>query len=358
VCARANKPALALEVLASMPAAGVLPNAKVYRATLDACRKAGQWKHALELLQTMERSGGDGRDGACGDGLLPDLYAYNTCLLACARAAAWKPALEILDKMDNTPKDKELAPNVVSFGAAVCASAAANQWKLCWQLVAAMDARGVHPNAHFFAALLGACNRSGQWSKALQCYTVMQARRDPPYNRAVCLDLAVLRSVLQACAEGKQAAHADLALQHAVRDGVSLDLPLVDLALAALTHGQEGASGLVAVEGGEATPLGAKVAAAEGVEGAEGAASSAGAVFHAASSSNIGNGVSGAAAGSAAAEAPLPHATRIAELRELKAFLLNRAASTPKKSPPNKYRLKRTTPRPQEQQKPEPPLKK
>lgn len=334
VCSRAKQPAAAVDVLNSMSPYGVEPDARLYRAVFDGIRNAGQWKRSLGLLRTMERSGegsDDDDDNSSGKGLLPDLYAYNSSLLALARAGEWKPVLELLDKMESAPAERKLTPNAMSFGAAVSTCAAAKQWKLCWQLVGAMDERGVQPNAAFYAALLGACNRSGQWAKALACYSRMQARAGPPHNQAIAMDAAVLRSVLQACIEGKQPAQAEMALQHAVRDGVLLDLPLVDFALAALTNGKEGGlqKGMgrrrlpnsTAPADGESAALGdGKVALMEdtATRGAQ-RKDSQGSDTASSSSTN------GTDTDESDAEARSPYAARIEELRTLKTYLANRA---------------------------------
>jgi len=367
VCSRTKQPGAAVEVLNSMSAYGVQPDARLYRSVFDACRNAGQWKRSLGLLRSMERSGGSGDDSS-GEGRLPDLYAYNSSLLALARAGEWKPTLELLDQMESAPVERKLKPNVMSLGAAVSACAAAKKWKLCWQLVGAMDERGVQPNAAFYAALLGACNRSGQWDKALLCYSMMQARAGPPRHQAVAMDASVLRSALQACIEGKQAAQAEMALQHAVRDGVLLDLPLVDFALAALTHGEEGGleKGMgrrlpnsTAPANGESAALGdVNVASTGESEGPKLGSQEPGAMNHESSSSSASSNESDPANGDVA-DAPSPYSARIEELRTLKAYLINRAGDYPPQtsSKPKKSRTKKnipkksapSTPQPQEQ---------
>ena len=54
-----------------MPGCGVTPNVITYNPTISACKKAGQWQQALELLREMP-----------GRGVTPNVITYNPTISA------------------------------------------------------------------------------------------------------------------------------------------------------------------------------------------------------------------------------------------------------------------------------------
>ena len=130
-CKQAGKWQEAVELLAQMhqPESPVRPNRISYNSAMAACTKAGEWQEAQRLLLELKQSGQ----------LQPDVVSYNTVIGACARAPqpAWRKAVELLmelqDAFDEQQKGVEprggwrqdqsvpLAPDVVSYSTAMAA---------------------------------------------------------------------------------------------------------------------------------------------------------------------------------------------------------------------------------------------
>lgn len=88
--------------------------ASAYHAALDACAKAGRWRVAIELLESME-----------GKGLSPTTRAYNCAVAACGRAREGRRAVRLVEKM----REEGVELDVISFGAAISACERSKHWQ-------------------------------------------------------------------------------------------------------------------------------------------------------------------------------------------------------------------------------------
>lgn len=95
---RSGRVALAEQILDTMRAEGVPPNAATYNAVITGCSSSpagggsgGGWQRALRLL---ERMAADPRPEA-----QPEALSYTLVLKACGRAGRWETALQLLAEM-------------------------------------------------------------------------------------------------------------------------------------------------------------------------------------------------------------------------------------------------------------------
>jgi len=222
-CAKGGMWERALELLDEMRAEGIMPNSITYGAAIAACGNGGEWERALQLLHQMR---------AKKMGM--NIVTYNAAIVALARASRdkmknivkadhikrynehvtaensslidlidesdnacqlWKKALDLLNKM----KEDRIAPDVISYSAAINACGSGGRWKEAVQLIQTMKQGGprVRPNKIAYTAAITACGRSGEWEEALRLYTDMK-------NAAVLPDRITYNAVLLALKNGNQ----------------------------------------------------------------------------------------------------------------------------------------------------------
>ena len=90
------------------------PDDVAYRLTISACARGGLLTEAIELLHQMEKDTGSP----------PDVVAYSAAMEGCAKLGEYVQAFDLLREM----KKKGVAPNVITYSAAIsaCATASAN----------------------------------------------------------------------------------------------------------------------------------------------------------------------------------------------------------------------------------------
>jgi pentatricopeptide repeat protein len=126
--------------------------------------KAGQWQHALEMLQTMQSTG-----------VPPTRVSYNAALSALTKNAQWELGLDMFEETFRG-EDVGIEPDSFSYAAALSACAQTLQWERALTLFREMEAAGIEPNVFTYSSLLAACERSNQPGKAAEIFEEMQAR--------------------------------------------------------------------------------------------------------------------------------------------------------------------------------------
>lgn len=136
-----------------MPALGVAPSTISYNSALSALARAGRWEEAVELLASMT-----------AEHAPPDVISYTTTVAACQKGGAATQALEVLRQM-NESSTTAVAPNAVTFTAAVTALADAGRWREALRTYDAMPPEVERSEAVLHAAVVAAA-RGGQWRRA------------------------------------------------------------------------------------------------------------------------------------------------------------------------------------------------
>jgi pentatricopeptide repeat protein len=73
---------------------GVVPDMISYTSAMDACGRGGDWRGALNLLETIEREQNRGERG-----LRANLITYTVVMKACAQAGQWQPCIALLERL-------------------------------------------------------------------------------------------------------------------------------------------------------------------------------------------------------------------------------------------------------------------
>ncbi|CAK0816463.1 unnamed protein product, partial [Prorocentrum cordatum] len=144
-CGRTKQWSVALRLLREGLRLGVQLVPGHYIATASACRKGGQWQHALSVLSDMWR---------------------------------WQPALALLSEM----WEAKLEPNVISYNAGISACEKGGQWQRALALL-----------SEIYTAGISACEKSGQWQRALALLSEMWEAKLEPTSSATTLGSARAR---------------------------------------------------------------------------------------------------------------------------------------------------------------------
>ncbi|CAJ1364675.1 unnamed protein product [Effrenium voratum] len=172
---------LGLELLAAMPRRRITPDPANCNAAMNVCGRARQWQWTLQLLQGLNR---------------PNRISYNTAIAACS--GQWRLALHLLDAGSGLGRWDSAGCSALLQGLAH-----GGRWSTCLALLVAMESRRVSPGDFDVAqALLAGApdaalsmasagrlsfntaleqhSRALQWRNCLQLLIAMPARRIPP----------------------------------------------------------------------------------------------------------------------------------------------------------------------------------
>lgn len=153
----------------------------LYSAAIKLCGESSQWEGALNLLIDMNRHGPT-----------PNLVCYNAGMTAQLRCGQAQKALDLFSVV----KQVGLQPDNFTCSTALKAFAMLKEWEQALSfLEVEMPRLGVEPNAHAYCAAINACEKGGQWLRAIDLFNLMQKRGVQP-NTVTCT------SVICACKAG------------------------------------------------------------------------------------------------------------------------------------------------------------
>jgi pentatricopeptide repeat protein len=141
----------------------------IYTAAMEAC----EWPQALKLLEEMEVKG-----------IATPAVAYSVTIKKCGNGGQWRRALDLIESM----RRKTMPVNVYIYNAAIAAiSKAAKQcaksndgngehWIQVVNLLAKMRRGGpeIQPNKVAYTAAISSCGRVGQVDHAMRLFRQMQ----------------------------------------------------------------------------------------------------------------------------------------------------------------------------------------
>ena len=214
----------ALDWLAKLEASGIQPLRSSYAAALNACERAEEWELVVELTE---------RAGPLADASMwtrhlaaltkleqydevlqsfralrdeqtvpLDEVLYTLALKACALGRRpFSEAKAFLDEMQATG----LAPNVVTFSAAMEACGTDGNWEMGLELLREMKAQHVQPNTVTYSILLDLLTEAGQWQRALHLFMTLEKEEEEAVGTgAVTKSVWLYTAAIRACAKGKQ----------------------------------------------------------------------------------------------------------------------------------------------------------
>eukprot|EP00397_Hematodinium_sp_SG-2012_P032820 GEMP01034982.1.p1 GENE.GEMP01034982.1~~GEMP01034982.1.p1 ORF type:complete len:619 (+),score=163.74 GEMP01034982.1:128-1984(+) len=183
---------------------GCSPDVISFSAAISACEKAGEWRAALAVLDTLL--------GAKFAHVQRDRIVFSAAISACEKAQQWQHALRIFDSIDN--------PDVICFNSALSALAHCSEesdsiWRHTLALFGRiMDGGGatanIRPDHQSYTAVMEACGRSeSAWARALHIFRAFLTTHSMNTCGGVGLHTFVVTSpmvdaVLRAYATGRQ----------------------------------------------------------------------------------------------------------------------------------------------------------
>lgn len=133
---------------------------------ISACSRSAP-RRALALFAQM--GSGEGLAG----GVAPDVVSFNAAMAAAAAAGDEERVHELLDTM----KEAGLSPSGISYNTAISACARRGDWEGALSYFREMEQRQVARNTVTYTAAIDACARGGELQKAITLFTYMEARR-------------------------------------------------------------------------------------------------------------------------------------------------------------------------------------
>jgi len=165
VCGDLRKWSLAVQMLTTMQDNGIPPNLVCYNSAITACVKSNQAQAALDIVNSLLQRG-----------VTVDQYTCSSALKAYACLNSWQAALQFLKMMSTTFNIK---PNAHCYSAAVNACEKGGQWQRALELFQQMQDNHVQPTTITCTSVVSACKVCGQWQEALSVLTQMKTMGVP-----------------------------------------------------------------------------------------------------------------------------------------------------------------------------------
>ncbi|CEM03124.1 unnamed protein product [Vitrella brassicaformis CCMP3155] len=191
------------------PLPPMAPNIETYNQVLKALERSGEWKIALQLLMHQlshvapslklgEPSAAAIRDER-GRVIAPDAISYTTVLKACSREGRWRAALRVFYWMRQLRRGKE-GVDRLAYTTAISACARAGEVGFAESLFEEAKREGVLPDLIMVNALLDACDKAGEWERAVDILTQLKETPFPSLRP----DHRSFNSVISACSKNGQ----------------------------------------------------------------------------------------------------------------------------------------------------------
>lgn len=214
VCARAERPDKAAEVVKSMKACEVKPDTVTYNSLMKAYFGSSQPDRVVQVLRDM-------RD----NGVVPDVWSYTTAIKCCGGVTA---ALQLIKDM----RQQNLKPNVYVYTAMIGVCDKVGNVDAIRQVISVMNDEGTRPDIVTYRAFVNSCQRWKNWRFAVEALNDMTASGIVPdkfvYDRVIttCVNSEQWSLVLDVYARCRAAEHNVNKLHLlAARAAANLDMP-------------------------------------------------------------------------------------------------------------------------------------
>ena len=206
-CSRAAEWELALELLERMSARGIAPTLLCYNSAAEACKRGGAWEDAVGLLRRMQARAGaakeaqESKSGAAVGAttvtapppaaIAPNHVTYAAAIGACHAAGKTELAEQLMGDM----AERGIYLSDAAMSSAIAAYGADGRWKDALALLARMVHGGARPKLVCYNAAITACGRNGEWERAVGLLEAMA-------KRGMALDVVTFNAGIAACREG------------------------------------------------------------------------------------------------------------------------------------------------------------
>merc|ERR1711938_278624 len=128
-------------------------------------------------------------------GLPPNVVQISMAVSRLGRMRrGWQSAVQLLESAEAR---YGVTPNTITYNAAISACEKGGQWERALALLDAMQAAGVAPDTITYSAAISACEKGGQWERALALLDEMQAAGVAP-------NTITYNATISACEKGGQ----------------------------------------------------------------------------------------------------------------------------------------------------------
>ena len=158
---RGEQHGAALALLRHMDGAGVVPNEVTYCALTLAAARGGSFGELRRLYTRMKARS-----------VRADLTTCNTVLATCARTPHGARAQITLNTF-NLMREAGLTPNTVSFNVLISACERGGEWERALDCYDSLKLAGLSPDLITFNTLISVCAKGGQWAAAEECFKRM-----------------------------------------------------------------------------------------------------------------------------------------------------------------------------------------
>ncbi|CAE6965104.1 unnamed protein product [Symbiodinium sp. CCMP2592] len=170
-CEKGGQWITALELFREMRAADLEVDAFSFAAAASACEKGAAWPASLQLHQLLFQVG-----------VQPNVVSFGTALAAAA-AAPWPTALELLSEMRHC----RVTPNIISYNAVVHACEQGASGRIALDLVQEARDLQLRIDGKFLGVALAACRRGGFWEEAILLWSSLAKQEPNDHHLASCL---------------------------------------------------------------------------------------------------------------------------------------------------------------------------
>ena len=220
------------------------PDVVAYTAAIAGCSEAGEYTHAMKLIQTMRQ-----------DGIQPNVVTFSAVINACASASAnlarkreeedrsigmeevrlpMTRALKLLEAMKSPTSITK--PNIVTYNAAIRACAEGLNLAGAFNLLRQLKDDELKPTIVTYGSLMTACERVGDVEAASRVFRMVKEDNDD--NDDIQANEIIYGAAISCCRKANEPERALLLLRKMISDELRPNTATFNTVIAALAEGK------------------------------------------------------------------------------------------------------------------------
>ena len=219
------------------------PDVVAYTAAIAGCSEAGEYTHAMKLIQTMRQ-----------EGIQPNVVTFSAVINACASASAnlarkreeedrsigiedvrlpMTRALKLLEAMKS--QTSTIKPNIFTYNAAIRACAEGLNLAGAFDLLRQLKQDELEPTIVTYGSLMTECERVGDIEAASRVFRMVKEDNDD--NNNIRANEIIYGAAISCCRKAQQPERALLLLRKMISDELSPNTATFNTVIAALAEG-------------------------------------------------------------------------------------------------------------------------
>lgn len=220
------------------------PDVVAYTAAIAGCSEAGEYTHAMKLIQTMRQ-----------EGIQPNVVTFSAVINACATASAnlarkreeedrsigmeevrlpMTRALKLLEAMKSPTSITK--PNIVTYNAAIRACAEGLNLAGAFNLLRQLKDDELEPTIVTYGSLMTACERVGDVEAASRVFRMV--KEDNEDNDDIQANEIIYGAAISCCRKANEPERALLLLRKMISDELRPNAATFNTVIAALAEGK------------------------------------------------------------------------------------------------------------------------